>query len=240
MKRILFLLISSALLFTSCEWISYKRISGNGQLGTETRSVDRADKIGLSGSFNVEITQGATTAVKIEADDNLLPYIETIEEGGVLHIRPRRHYSLSSDHNITIYITTPKLEQVHIAGTGSVVGKSKFTEGDKLSLKISGSGDITLDVNTPEITASISGSGDMHLSGETEKQTIKIAGQGDYMAEELKSEDTKLNIAGSGDIRVFADNKLDVSIAGSGTVLYKGSATVKQHVAGSGEIRKLE
>lgn len=240
MKRISFLLIASFLLFSSCEWIGYKRINGDGQLGTEIRSVSHADKISLSGSFNVEITQGNTTSVKIEADENLMPYIETEEEGGVLHIRSRRHYNLSSEHAITVYVTTPKLEQAHIAGSGSVIGKGKFSGGDKLSLKISGSGDISLAVNTPEITASISGSGSMHLSGETEKQTIRISGQGDYIAEELKSENAKVNIAGSGDIKLFADNTLDVSIAGSGTVLYKGGASVKQHVAGSGEIRKME
>jgi hypothetical protein len=240
MKRILFLMISAGLFLSSCDWIHYKRVKGNDQLSSETRSVNHAERLSLSGSFNVEITQDATTSVKVEADANLLPYIETDVEDGVLQIRPRRHYSLQSEHPITIYITTPKLEQVHIAGSGSVNGKNKFSGGDHLSLKISGSGDIQLDINTPEITASISGSGDMRLSGETRKQTVKIAGQGEYIAQELKSEDAKINIAGSGDIRVFADNNLDVSIAGSGTVLYKGSPQVKQHVAGSGEIKKIE
>jgi hypothetical protein len=240
MKRILFFAIPALMFLAACDWVGYKRIKGNGQLGTETRSVNHAEKIGVSGSFHVEITEGSAVSVKVEADDNLLPYIETEEEGGVLHIRPRRHYNLSSEHEITIYVTTPKLAQVHISGSGEVVGKGKFNGSDRLSLKISGSGGIDLAVNTPEITASISGSGNIRLSGETERQTIKIAGQGDYMAGELKSESAKVNIAGSGDIKIFVDNNLDVSIAGSGTVLYKGAASVKQHVAGSGEIRKIE
>ena len=33
---------------------------------------------------------------------------------------------------------------------------------------------------------------------------------------------------------------LDIHIAGSGTVYYKGNPTVKQKVAGSGDIKKLD
>ena len=240
MKRILLVMTVMALGMSACQWIGSRRIKGNGKLETEERSVGRAEKISLSGSFDLQLTQGPATAVKIEADGNLLPYIETNEDDGVLHIRTRRRVNFSSEHSITVYITTPKLEQVHISGSGNVIGKNKFTGADKLSLKISGSGDIQLDLNTPELTATISGSGSMSLSGETRSQTIKIAGQGDYKAEELRSEKAKVNIAGSGDIRLYADDLLDVSIAGSGSVFYKGSASIKQHIVGSGEIKKIE
>ena len=240
MKRILLIMAVMALGLSACQWIGSRRIKGNGNLETEVRSINRAEKISLSGSFDVQLTQGPVTSVKIEADDNLLPYIETDESDGVLRIRTRRNTNFSTEHNITVYITTPRLEQVHISGSGNVIGKNKFTEADKVSLKISGSGDIQLDLNTPELSATISGSGSMVLSGETRSQTIKIAGQGDYKAEELKSEKAKVSVAGSGDIRLYADEDLDVSIAGSGSVFYKGSASIKQHIVGSGEIKKIE
>jgi hypothetical protein len=49
-----------------------------------------------------------------------------------------------------------------------------------------------------------------------------------------------VTIAGNGDVKVFADNSLDINIAGSGSIYYKGAATVKQRVIGSGEVRRIE
>jgi hypothetical protein len=97
-----------------------------------------------------------------------------------------------------------------------------------------------LETNTPRVDAEISGSGSMTLSGETQDQKVKISGVGDYKAEGLKSERTVVRIAGSGDVRVFADADLDINIAGSGSIFYKGNATIKQHIAGSGEVKRIE
>lgn len=239
MKRIFFLLAVLALAGSSCR-LAGKRVKGNGNLTTEDRPINKAQKIKLSSSYEVEITQGPVTSVKVEADDNLLPYILTKEENGFLVISSKRNVNISAENSIKVYITTPKLEQVNISGSGNVTGKSKFTDGDKLTLNIGGSGDIWLEVNTPEVHASIGGSGNMTLKGETKNETISIAGSGNYTADELKAENAKVNIAGNGDVKVYADISLDISIAGSGSIYYKGAATVKQHVLGSGEVKKIE
>jgi hypothetical protein len=225
---------------TSCRWFGYKRVVGNGNLETQDRPIQRAERIKLAGSYDVEITQGPTTSVKVEADENILPFILTRSEDGFLIIKSKDHVSLSTDNTIKIFITTPKLEQVNLAGSGNIIGKSKFTGGDKLTLKIAGAGDMKMEVNTPSIEAEIAGSGSMTLTGETRDQRIRISGVGDYIGEALKSENAVVKIAGSGNVKLFAAATLDVNIAGVGSVYYKGSPTVKQHVAGSGEVKKLE
>jgi hypothetical protein len=237
MKRIFPFLALLVIISSSCNW---RRIRGNGVISTESRSVGYAGKIKLMGSYDVEITQGAASSVKVEADENLLPYIITNQEGGFLVIKSRDHINLSTEHTIKIYITTDKLEQVNLAGSGNIIGKSKFTGGDKLTLKIAGSGDMNMEVNTPDIQADIAGSGSITLKGETKDETISISGVGNYYADELKAESAKIKIAGSGDVKVFADQNLDISIAGVGSVYYKGNAAVKQHIAGSGEVKKIE
>ena len=45
---------------------------------------------------------------------------------------------------------------------------------------------------------------------------------------------------GSGDVKLFVSTNLDVNIAGVGSVFYKGNPTVKQKVAGSGDVKKIE
>lgn len=240
MKHILLFLTVIMLTATSCRWFGYKRVVGNGNLETQDRPIQRAERIKLAGSYDVEITQGPTTSVKVEADENILPFILTRSEDGFLIIKSKDHVSLSTDNTIKIFITTPKLEQVNLAGSGNIIGKNKFTGGDNLTLKIAGAGDMKMDVNTPSIEAEIAGSGSMTLTGETRDQRIRISGVGDYIGEALKSENAVVKIAGSGNVKLFAAATLDVNIAGVGSVYYKGSPAVKQHVAGSGEVKKLE
>ena len=234
MKRIYLFLALAILLGSSC-----RQIKGNGILSSEDRSVSKAGKIKLLGSYDVEITQGPTTSVKVEADENLLPYIITAEENGFLVIKSRDHVGFSSDHELKVYITTDKLEEVQLVGSGNIIGKTKFSGGDKLVLKIAGSGDMNLEVNTPKIQAEIAGSGTMTVNGETRDESIQISGVGDYNADGLKAENAKVRIAGSGNVKVFADLNLDINIAGVGSVYYKGAATIKQSISGSGEVKRI-
>ena len=239
MKKILVFAAVVLVAASSCR-IMGKRVKGNGVLATQDRHVGNTDKIKLAGSYDVEITQGTEASVKVEADDNILPYIITEERGGYLVVKSRDNVSISTENTIKIYITTVRLEEVHISGSGNIIGKNKFTGGNKLVLKIAGSGDIRMEVNAPEIQADIAGSGSMTLKGETKDENIHISGVGDYNADELKAESAKVRIAGSGDVKVFADHDLDINIAGVGSVFYKGAATVKQRIAGSGEVKKID
>lgn len=225
---------------TSCWWMGNKQIKGNGIIITQDREVKKAQRIRLSGSFEVEITQGPETSVKVEADENIQPFIFVSEKDGQLVIRTKEHVTIKSANPVKIIITSSQIDEVHLAGSGKITGKNKFTGSNKFILSISGSGDAIIDINTPEINANISGSGTIRLTGETQKETIKISGVGDVYAEEMKSENAIITISGSGEVKAFADVSMDVRIAGSGSVYYKGAATVKQHVSGSGEVKKIE
>ncbi len=218
----------------------YKHIEGNGNIITQSRNIKNAHRVKLAGSFDVELTQGANTSVEVIGDDNILPFIITTEHDGFLIIKTKDHLSYNSTDGIKIKITTPRLENLQLAGSGNIIGKGKFVGSEKLVLKIAGSGDIKLEVNTPTITSDIAGSGSITLAGETKEETINIAGVGNYLAETLMAENAKVKIAGSGDVKLFVSTNLDVNIAGVGSVFYKGNPTVKQKVAGSGDVKKIE
>ena len=96
-----------------------------------------------------------------------------------------------------------------------------------------------MEVDAPEVSAEINGSGNINLSGQTKKFEGNISGSGDIRAMDLKSEETKVRIMGSGDADVYASVKLDIHVAGSGDVRYKGDAQVNSNIAGSGNVRKV-
>ncbi len=240
MRKILLPALVISFVLCSCNFGWHETIHGNGQLSAEERNISSADRIKSLGSFDVEITEGTPASVKIEADENLLPYILTINKDGWLEIRSKNNVNLSSPNKIKIFITTDRLQDIELAGSGNVIGKSKFTGADHLNTSIAGTGNISLEVNSPSVEARIAGSGDINLAGETKSAKINIAGVGNFKAEELKAENVSVKIAGSGNVRVYAETGLDIDIAGSGDVYYKGNATVKQRIAGSGTIKHIE
>lgn len=235
MKKIFPVIIIASLL-ASC---NFESIKGSGVLATDVRTISSADKVKAVGSFDVEITPGATTSLKIEGDDNLIKHIKTEKKDGYLVIKMDDGINYSTENRLVVYITTPHLEAVSLAGSGNVTTKGKFTGSDKLKVGLSGSGDADIEVNTPTIEASIAGSGNIKIAGESKDANIRIAGSGNFYGEALKAENVEVHIAGSGDAKIFADVKLDANIAGSGSIMYVGNATVTQKVAGSGEVRKL-
>lgn len=238
--RIFLIAMATLTMASSCTLFGYKRVKGNGNITVEERSGLDANKIHLKGFMDVELTQGATTTVKVEADENLQEYVITEMDNNELVVRMRGNFNFITSERLKVYITTPRLEQLKLSGTGNIVGTNKFTGSDRLKLSVSGVGDLKLEANTPELDAKISGSGSLVLSGETRDAKIQISGIGDCNAEALKAENASVKISGSGDVKIFADNKLDVSISGIGSVYYKGEAVVSQKVSGSGDVKRLQ
>ena len=67
-----------------------------------------------------------------------------------------------------------------------------------------------------------------------------IAGSGNIWARDLMSEDSKVQIAGSGNIEVYATRNLDVNVMGSGEVKHRGTAQVSASITGSGSVNKID
>lgn len=190
--------------------------------------------------MDVFLTQGAAHSVRIEADKNLLPYIETEMDGDELEIGSRRGYNLRPRAGIKIYVTAPAYEEVQVSGSGDIVSQTKLSGTNALRAKVRGSGDIKLDVDVPQTEAEIAGSGTIILTGKTRNVKAGIMGSGDIKGFDLLSEAADVDIAGSGNAQVFASKQLNVDVKGSGDVQYKGNPAVNQRIAGSGGVRKVD
>ena len=240
MKLSYFTALLFAVALASCMDPFHETVHGNGHITTSERNIQSVHGVRCSGSYDVELTQGSPTSVKIEADENLQQYIVTDVNGDGLSIRSKEDINLDPSQKIRVYITTDRVEEFRLSGSGTITTQNKFTGGSHLNLDISGSGNMHFDVNTPRIVCNIAGSGDMYLSGETKDSKIEIAGSGNYHAENLMSENATVKIAGTGNAWLFAESTLNINIAGVGNVNYKGNASVTQNVAGSGKIQKME
>lgn len=238
MKRnIVFVAFITSMLFLSCDIID-ERINGNGNLKSETRDVEDLKKIKVTGAIDAFVEQGESS-VKVEGDENILQFIETKRDDGWLEIKTRDGVDINSKNPVRVYVTTPAITDLKVTGSGNISSDKKISSGNEMSFHVTGSGNIKADINAPAVNADITGSGNIFIKGETRNLDINVTGSGNYESPDLKAENAKVQISGSGDASLFADADLEATVAGSGDVKYRGNASVKKHIAGSGTVTQM-
>lgn len=230
-------LILATLLFTAITNAQWKKIKGNGNMTTETRTTSDYEGIKCAGSFDYILVNGAEGNITIEGEENLIAYIVTEVKDNHLIVKTKNGVNLKTSFNKGIKITIPfkDISKVSLSGSGDLWNEDPIN-ATNFDVALSGSGDIILNVNTTSTTASISGSGDLKLKGNTTNLEARVSGSGDFHGLELESNNTDVAVAGSGDAKVVSKETLKARVAGSGDIVYVGNPKMDTKVAGSGRI----
>lgn len=89
----------------------------------------------------------------------------------------------------------------------------------------------------PTLDLTLTGASDVRVQGRTGAVTVDASGSSDARLDELIVEDAKVQVSGSGDVRVGPSGKAEVDVSGSGEVrLTRRPAELRQSVSGSGEV----
>lgn len=234
--------LSLVVAFTvSCSAQWGKKIKGNGDTVTIDRNVGDYDQIALAGWFDVDLVDGKEGKLSLKGESNLLEYVTTEVIDGKLTIKVEKGVDLkpsSWEEGIRITIPVESITSLALSGSGDIVGK-KTIKTDNFKTSMSGSGDITIEVEANSIEASMSGSGDITLSGRTSNFDATISGSGDIKAYELEADNVEATVSGSADIKVTANKMLKARVSGSGDIHYRGNPEkVDTKTSGSGDISK--
>lgn len=186
----------------------------------ETREVELPSFSGIDagGAMDIDIKCGEEQKVEITADKNLIPYIKTEVEDGVLVIKPEK--CLHRNNRITISISVPDIKSLSLSGASDV--KIKNVKNDLLNIDISGAVNVS-------------------ASGETKNLKVDASGSSDIDMKKLTARSVKIDLSGSSDAKVNAVKELDVSITGTGIVTYWGNPEkINQEISGSGSLKKAD
>ena len=190
------LVLTLLLLFAGCKMGGIK---GSGTRKTEKKALPAFKVIETGGAFDVEITCQKPQSVEIEADDNLLPLVETDVSNDVLHVGTKQNYQASK--LIVLRIMAPDLRRINITGAGTV--------------RIANVKNQMLEIDS-------AGAANINASGAAEFAEITSSGAGLIDAHELHASRTDVRLSGAGKIDVYASEQLDVTISGVGSVSYSG------------------
>ena len=215
-------------------------VNGNSVSKTETREAGSYTALASGGPMDVEIAYGNSNTIKLEGEENLLPYLETEVKDNRLTIKIKEGYTLKTHQPLKVYVSMTTLSALAQSGSGSIKGEGNFSNNDNTSVAISGSGIVKLTFDSfSSLSVRMSGSGNINLSGKVENEAdVKQSGSGNANLEDITCQNATVQLSGSGNLRIHADKALTAHISGSGNVYYTGDATVASKVSGSGKVRK--
>lgn len=240
MKKLFFFALFVPVLLFSCHFLHDERVKGNGLIKTENRSAGEFNKVSVSDNIDVYVRQDSSRTVRIEADENLLEYIEVNSQGGRLEIRPRKGYNLKGSKDIKVYVSGPSFREFDASGACNIFSENMINGEDLIDISLSGASDMKMEMSAPKINADLSGACSIQLKGQTKDFSVEGSGSVSVKCMELLAENVDVEISGAGNAAVFASVKLNVRVSGAGDVVYKGNATVNQHISGAGGVKKQE
>jgi len=219
-KKLLSILFLTTLL-SACSVDMFNRISGNKNVVTENRKVNEDfTKIKVSTGLDVYITQGATTEITVEADENLQEIIMTEIHNGVLKIYSEKNIWRAKARKV--YVTLEILEEITATSGADVYTKGTLTVNDiKVSTTSGADIRIALDANTVDSSAT-SGS-DIEITGVANSHTSRATSGASIDAYNLRSKNATVNVSSGADINIYASESITASASSGGDIDFKGS-----------------
>jgi hypothetical protein len=235
------------------------RVTGSGRVVEVERSIPRVTGVHLATFGDLKIKIGKKHELMIEAEDNLVEFIETDVEDGVLRIGTRKRVNLRPKKKVRYFLIVTELEDVWISSSGDIY--APHIETDEFGIKISSSGDLVLKgvdatqvsvrlsssgdadlgrIDARELDVGISSSGDLTIEdGKVRFQSIRISSSGDYNGADVRSDNAHVSISSSGDAYLHVDGELNVTLSSSGSVFYSGDATTTIRSSSSGRVKHV-
>ncbi|MEO8574092.1 MAG: head GIN domain-containing protein, partial [Pyrinomonadaceae bacterium] len=175
-------------------------VKGSGNLGSEVRTAEDFQGVDVSGVFKVEVTAGKEFSVQVEADDNLLPYVRTEVEQGILHIEMTE--GVKSENPLRVLVTAPDIESVEASGSTTV--------------SVTGIKNSSLEIDA-------SGHSKVKVDGETDEVSVAVSGSSSVDAEALKARTASVDSSGASSASVFVTEQLASNASGASKIFYSGN-----------------
>ncbi len=239
MKTTKFILaITGAILLSACQFNINTGEDGNGKVVTEERNVSEDfTEVRGSAGLDVYLTQGDENKIVVEADENLLQYIETDIEDGKLHVTTSANIRHSEAKKV--YVTYKQLTNIEASSGADVTGNSVI-KSERLSLKSSSGADLKVEIFAKELTAKASSGADLEISGKASSLTADASSGSEIDAKELMVANCNAEASSGAEVSVNVKNNLETQVSSAGNINYYGDPiSVNSNKSNSGSVRKM-
>ncbi|MEM0517083.1 head GIN domain-containing protein [Aequorivita flava] len=237
MKTIRFITaMGAALLLSACNFTIGE--NGNGNVVTEERQVT-ADFTEVRGSAGLEVylTQGSENKIVVEADENLLPLIETEINDGKLHVKTSENIGRSKSKKI--HVTYTELNNIE-ASSGAEVKANSVVKSQNLTLRSSSGASLNAEVFTQNLMVKTSSGSDLEVSGKATSLNADASSGSELNAKKLLVVNCIAEASSGAEVTVNVQEKLETSASSGGEINYFGNPiSVNSNKSSSGSVNKM-
>ena len=242
----------------ACSFGNLATTSGSGRIVKEEREISDVTVVELATVGTLYVEFGDEVSLVVEAEDNIIEYIETTTWNDKLTIDMRSNMSLRTYRPIIYRLTVPTLERLELSSSGDAFMADLDTR--EFEARLSSSGDLEMgDLNVENVTLRLSSSGDVVVNnifgsrlevtqtssgdveiggGKVDLQDVTLNSSGDYLARDLTSSEAYVSCSSSGDATVRVSDYLDARSSSSGDIFYYGDPVVESHTSSSGDVER--
>lgn len=217
-------------------------VKGNEKIITKEFPVSSFIRLHVAVTGTTELIQSDEEKVIVEADENLMEFIEAGNAGRSLYVSTENKLRkpLFTKCHIKIYLRQVDVLYVR-SNHGDVICPNTITLASPLDVRVQSVGNTSLVFDVPAIKIIHQGTGNIALKGKTVKMEMKNQGVGSISAKEMIADEVTFKNMGTGDVELFAEKEITISNYGTGTILYSGNGVlkdVKQY--GAGQVKHVK
>lgn len=228
-------------------------LSSIGQLSfaqTTKKILDLPEFKGIyvNSNYTVYLKQTNKQEVTVEALTEIFSVTDIRVENGILMVNIERKPDnpnkslwakiddVKFNPTMKLYVSVKNVNDLQVNGAGKIVSENSIAT-DYISVGVSGSGSMDVDLKGNTIKAEVSGSGTLTLRGYATSIDAVVSGTGALNGFDCVLETAKAKVSGSGECQLNVTNTLDALVLGSGKVKHKGNTkSAQKKIYGSGSI----
>lgn len=210
-----------ALLAFSCNFDFNPGIEGNGNVTTETRSLNSEfDQIDTARGLEVILTHGNEEKVVVEADENLQDIITVEVVSNTLRITTEKNIASSATKKV--YVTFDNLEGIE-SSSGSSVYTNETITATSFDIDSSSGSSINITLNADSVSCDTSSGSVVSIAGKTDNLNASSSSGSVIRATNLKTQNATVRASSGGNINVNTSNILTAKASSGGNISYSGN-----------------
>lgn len=208
---------------TSCFVEGISGIKGSNKVVSEDRNISSDfESIKVQQGISLYLTQGNSTAINVEADDNIIDLLITEVNDNELKIYFEKNVYRAKAKNV--YLTTKNISQIR-ASSGAQVKSENTIQTTTLNLDSSSGSSIKIYVNAEEINSESSSGSNIKIQGKTKELSAKSSSGSSINADNLKATNVYAKASSGANIDVNVSEKLTAKASSGGDIDFEGNPT---------------
>ena len=210
-------------------------IEGSGRVVTEELIITDFNRVEVGNTFDVTISQAGLYDITVEADDNLLKYLDLRKSDETLSIRLQSGTSIRNA-TLKVQVALPELRSVSFSGASR--GRIQGFNTGQFDATLSGASHLSGDMVTGNTEISLSGASAVELTGTGPSLSLKASGASNAYLAQFKVNNAAINLSGASAASVTVFDVLDpVSLSGASRLTYAGNPVVRNlHTSGASTV----